>query len=134
MKNRLSLAKEGHAFSCISKRLKKVPKTRLYLSKRQHNPQRTHLPPAVPAKRELPWDSRWRRCSVAKQPKQLLRTLISCVLLPALTLHISDTQSQHQGALLLRQHSAFTNVHTTQYPLASAGQDHTTAALGQVTP
>jgi hypothetical protein len=86
MKTRLSLAKEGHAFSCISKRLKKVPKTCLYLPKRQHNPQRTHLPPAVPAKRELPWDLRWRRCSVAKQPKQLLRTLISCVLLPALTL------------------------------------------------
>ena len=35
---------------------------------------------------ELPWDSRWRRCSVAKQPKQLLRTLMACVLLPALTL------------------------------------------------
>ena len=86
MKTRLSLAKEGHAFSCISKILKKVPKTRLYLSKRQHHPQRTHLPPAVPAKRELPSDSRWRHCSVAKQPKQLMRTLISCVLLPSLTL------------------------------------------------
>ena len=71
------------------KNSKKMRKTRLGLSKRQQNPQRTQLPPAVPAKRQLPLDSRWRFCSVAKQPKQLLRTLIACVLLPALNLRLN---------------------------------------------
>ena len=86
MKTLLPLPEEGHTFSCTQKLEKNMRKTRLGLSKGQQNPQRTQLPPAVPAKRQLPLDSRWRFCSVAKQPKQLLRTLIACVLLPALTL------------------------------------------------
>lgn len=90
-KNLLSLPEEGHPFSCTPKDLKAMRKTRLSLSKRQQSPQRTHLPPAVSERRKLPLDSKWRCCSVAKQPKQLLRTLIACVLLPALTLLVSNS-------------------------------------------
>ena len=79
-------------------------KTPLGLWKRQQNPQRTQLPPAVLAKRQLPLDSKWRFCSVAKQPKQLLRTLIARVLLPALTL---------DGLLSLDENGA--EVHHLQY-------------------
>ena len=42
---------------------KNIRKTRSGLSKRQQNPQRTQLPPAVPAKRQLPLDSRYERLS-----------------------------------------------------------------------
>ena len=93
MKTLLPLPEEGHTFSCTQKLEKNVPKTRLGPSKKQQNPQRTQLPPDVLAKRQLPLDSSWRFCGVAKQPKQLLRTLITCVLLPALTLlpHIAET-------------------------------------------
>ena len=71
--------------------------TRSGLSKRQQNPQRTQLPPAVPAKRQLSLDSRWRFLLVAKQPKQLLRTLIACVLLPALKAETQSSRTAQGG-------------------------------------
>ena len=94
MKTLLPLPEEGHTFSCTQKLEQNMRKKRLGLSKMQQNSQRTQLPPAVQAKRQLPLNSRWRFCSVAKQPKQLLRTLIACVLLPALTLFIFIFQNE----------------------------------------
>ena len=81
MKSLLPLPKEGHTFSCTPKISKTIPKTRLGLSKRQQSPLRNHLPPAVPAKRQLPfrlemgWLQRWQAAETAAAYSYRLRPL-----------------------------------------------------------
>ena len=55
MKSLLPLREEEHAHSCTPKIPKTMRKTNLSLSKRQQKPQRNHLPPAVPAKKQIPF-------------------------------------------------------------------------------